>query len=267
MGISSRQPSVSLMRTKLIIIVNAMLLALATACGGSESAPTGGAAATTEPAASALPQNGEPVELAPADFTKDIDNPYWPMAIGSRWVYRETNAEGAVQRVEVTVTDREKTIAGIDALVVHDQVTEKRELVEDTFDWYAQDSEGNVWYLGEDTTEYENGKPKSKEGSWEHGVDGAYAGIIVPANPVPGLSYREEYYKGHAEDEAKILSLSGTAKVPFGSFDGLMQTRNTTPLEPNLVEEKFYARGIGVVLALTISGGSDREELVSFTPG
>jgi hypothetical protein len=95
------------------------------------------------------------------------------MAPGSRRVYRETDAEGTVQRVEVTVTNRQKAIAGIDALVVHDQVTEQGELVEDTLDWYAQDFDGNVWYLGEDTTEYENGKPKTKEGSWEHGVDGA----------------------------------------------------------------------------------------------
>jgi hypothetical protein len=242
------------------------LLALA-ACGGEESTATETEAAPARPAAQTLPQGGEPVELDPADLTNEIDNPYWPMAPGSRWVYRETDAEGTVQRVEVTVTDRKKTITGIEALVVHDQVTEDGELVEDTFDWYAQDSAGNIWYLGEDTTEFENGKPKSKEGSWEHGVDGAYAGIIVPANPQPGLAYREEYYKGHAEDEAEVLSLSGTAEVPFDAFEGLVQTRNTTPLEPNLVEEKFYARGIGVVLALTVSGGSDREELVSFTSG
>ena len=265
--ISSDATSVARMHRILTTFAAAFLLTVVSACGGGESSATQGTASATEPAGSALPQDGEPVELDPADFTNEIDNPYWPMAVGSRWVYRETDAEGTVQRVEVTVTDRAKKIAGIDALVVHDQVTEKGELVEDTFDWYAQDAQGNIWYLGEDTTEFENGKPKTKEGSWEHGVDGAYAGIIVPADPVPGLAYREEYYKGHAEDEAEILSLSGTAEVPFGSFDELVQTRNTTPLEPNLVEEKFYARGIGVVLALTISGGSDREELVSFTPG
>ena len=254
----------------LIVIASGIALAALAACGGEESGSTSTApvaGTSTGAAAASLPQGNEPVELDPADFTKDIDNPYWPMAPGSRWVYRETDAEGTVQRVEVTVTDRQKTISGIDALVVHDEVTEQGELVEDTFDWYAQDSEGNVWYLGEDTTEYENGKPKTKEGSWEHGVDGAYAGIIVPAAPARGLAYREEYYKGHAEDEAEVLSVSATAEVPFGAFEGLMQTRNTTPLEPNLVEEKFYARGIGVVLALTVSGGSDREELLSYTEG
>jgi hypothetical protein len=254
-------------RATLILIGGTLALFALAACGGDESTATQTGAAGTEPAAPRLPQGGEPVELDPSDFTNEIDNPYWPMAPGSRWVYRETDAEGAVQRVEVTVTDRKKTITGIEALVVHDQVTEDGELVENTFDWYAQDSSGNIWYLGEDTTEYENGKPKSKEGSWEHGVDGAYAGIIVSANPEPGLAYREEYYKGHAEDMAEVLSVTATAKVPFGAFEDAMQTRNTTPLEPNLVEEKFYAEGIGVVLALTISGGSDREELVSFTTG
>jgi hypothetical protein len=256
------------MGISVLATASALLLAGATACGGDESAtPTQtGALGPQEPTAE-LPQGGDPVELDPADFTTEIDNPHWPMAPGSRWVYRETDAEGTVQRVEVTVTDRAKSITGIDAVVVHDQVTEKGELVEDTFDWYAQDSDGNVWYLGEDTTEYENGKPRTKEGSWEHGVDGAYAGIIVPADPVPGLAYREEYYKGHAEDEAEVLSVTATAKVPFGSFTDVLQTRNTTPLEPSLVEEKFYAEGVGVVLALTITGGSDREELVSFTPG
>jgi hypothetical protein len=254
-------------RATLTLVASVLALFAIVACGGEESTATQTGAAGTEPAAQTLPQGGDPVELDPADFTTEIDNPYWPMAPGSRWVYRETDAEGTVQRVEVTVTDRTKSITGVDAVVVHDQVTEKGELVENTFDWYAQDSDGNIWYLGEDTTEYENGKPKTKEGSWEHGVDGAYAGIIVPANPVPGLAYREEYYKGHAEDEAEVLSVSASAKVPFGSFTDVFQTRNTTPLEPNLVEEKFYAEGIGVVLALTITGGSDREELVSFSPG
>ncbi len=246
-------------------VLVALLTILVTACSDDEASstapPTGSAATQT------LPQGDDPVDLASADFSTEVDNPYWPMSPRSRWVYRETDAEGAVQRVEVTVTDRKKTITGIDVLVVHDEVTEGGELVEDTFDWYAQDVEGNVWYFGEDTTEYENGRPTSKEGSWEHGLDGAQAGIIVPANPVPGLAYREEYYAGHAEDAAEVLTLEATAEVPLGAYEHLLQTRNTTPLEPNLVEEKLYARGVGVVLALTVSGGTDREELVRFLAG
>ena len=189
------------------------------------------------------------------------------MTPGSHWVYRETDAEGDVQRNDVTVTGRTKTISGIEAVVVHDVVRQGGQITEDTFDWYAQDSAGNLWYLGEDTKEFENGKLKTTEGSWEAGVDGALAGIIVPAHPEPGLTYREEYYKGHAEDGAEDLSLNAHADVPYGTFDQVLQTRNFSPLEPNLVEEKFYAEGVGVVLEITVSGGSDRSVLLSFTPG
>ena len=166
-----------------------------------------------------LPQGSEPVDLNPADFTTKIDNPYWPMAPGSRWVYRETDTEGTKQRVVVTVTPRTKRIAnGVEARVVHDVVTESGEPVEVTDDWYAQDTDGNIWYLGEDTTEYENGKPVSTAGSFEAGVDGAQAGIIMPANPEVGLAYRQEYYAGEAEDEGEIVSLDEQAEVPFGHF-------------------------------------------------
>ena len=137
---------------------------------------------------------------------------------GQQWVYRETDSEGANQKVVVTVTDRTKTIAnGIEARVVHDVVTEDGQFVEVTDDWYAQDKDGNIWYLGEDTTEYENGKPVSKSGSFEAGVDGAEAGIIMPAQPEPGMTYRQEYYKGEAEDAASIVSLDQQAEVPPGT--------------------------------------------------
>jgi hypothetical protein len=126
-----------------------------------------------------------------------IDNPYWPMKPGTRWVYRETNPHGPTQRIVVTVTDRTKRVAsGVPARVVHDQATERGQVVEDTFDYYAQDARGNVWYLGEDTTEFENGKPVSKAGSWEAGVDGARAGIVMLAHPRVGRRYREEHYPG-----------------------------------------------------------------------
>ena len=189
------------------------------------------------------------------------------MAPGSRWVYRETDGEGGVQRVVVTVTEDTRTIQGIEARVVHDVVTEDGQLVEDTLDWYAQDAEGNIWYLGEDTKEYENGEVATTEGSWEAGVDGAQSGVIVPSDPRPGLTYRQEYLAGEAEDAAIVLSLDESVTVPFGSFVDVLMTRDFTPLDPGLVEHKFYARGVGPVLALTISGGADREELERFTPG
>jgi len=254
------------MRHATLSISAALLIGFATGCGGGSSqstTPETGATATGGEATS-LPVGTEPMKLDPADFTTEIDHPYWTMKSGSRWIYRETDAEGAKRRVEVTVTNDTKMIIGIEARVVHDIVTEGGQVTEDTYDWYAQDSEGSLWYLGEDTKEYENGKLKSTEGSWEAGVDGAQPGIILPVDPKPGMTYREEYYKGQAEDQAEVLSVTAHSKVPYGTFDNVLQTRNYTPLEPNLVEEKFYAQGVGPVLEITVTGGSDRTELLSY---
>ena len=196
---------------------------------------------------------------------RPIDNPYLPLPPGSRWVYRETAADGSKQRVVVKVTHRTRLIAnGVTARVVRDTATENGKVIEDTFVWYAQDGRGNVWYLGEDTKEYENGKVVSTKGSWEAGVDGATAGIVMPARPRVGMSYRQEYYRGHAEDRAKILSLGEQAEVPFGHFDRVLLTKEWNPLEPRTLEYKAYARGVGVVLELGVSGDLDRAELIRF---
>ena len=238
------------------------------ACGGDDDTDGSGSASTTTGSGQDLPQGSEHVELDPAEFTTEIDNPWWPMKPGSRWVYSETDTEGANQKVVVTVTNRTKQIAnGIEARVVHDVVTEDGEFVEVTDDWYAQDQDGNIWYLGEDTTEYENGKPVSQSGSFEAGVDGAEAGIIMPAQPEVGMTYRQEYYKGEAEDEGSIVSLEQQAEVPAGHFQPVVMTNDTNPLEPKVNEFKFFARGVGPVLAVSVSGGSDREELLSYKPG
>jgi hypothetical protein len=222
------------------------LVVLAAGCGGDEQP--------------ALPQGSDPVEIDPERFTADIDHPYWPMKPGTVWVYREGE-----QRVEVTVTARTRTVMGVETRVVHDLVTEDGVPVEDTFDWYAQDDDGNLWYFGEDTTEFEDGKPAGHAGAWEAGVDGALPGVILPADPEVGLSYRQEYYAGEAEDRATVLSLDATVTVPFGEFSGALQTKDTTPLEPRVIEHKFYARDIGPVLALKVRGDAGREELVSYT--
>ena len=221
-----------------------LAVVLLAGCGGGDSAD--------------LPRAAETVQLEPEEFTAEIDNPWWPMKPGSHWVYREGD-----QQVDVTVTDRTKRILGIDARVVHDIVTEDAKVVEDTFDWYAQDEDGNVWYLGEETKEYDNGEV-STEGSWEAGVDGAQAGILLPGEPEAGQAYRQEHYAGHAEDRARVLGLDGRATVPYGSFAEMLLTEETTPLEPGLVERKYYARDLGPVLAVTVQGGSGREELTSF---
>jgi hypothetical protein len=214
------------------------------------------------------PAAGGSPALAAPKFTTRIDNPYLPMAPGSRWVYRETSTDGSTQRVVVKVTRETKLIAnGVTARVVRDTATEKGKVVEDTFDWYAQDGRGNVWYLGEDTKEYENGKVVSTHGSWEAGVGGARGGLVMPAHPRPGLEYRQEYLAGEAEDSARILSIDDQAEVPVGHFKHVVLTKEWNPLEPKVLEYKLYARGVGPVLALTVSGGGDREELVSFHRG
>ena len=215
-----------------------------------------------------LPQGSERVVLDPADFSTTIDNPYWPMKPGTRWVYRETDPEGGELRVVVRVTNQVKRIAnGVLARVVRDTVTEDGTLVEDTWDWYAQDRAGNIWYLGEYTKEYENGKLVGTAGSFEAGVDGAQAGIAMPARPRAGMKYRQEYYAGEAEDRAEVFSLGEQVEVPTGHFRDVVMTRDLNPLKPKILEYKFFARGVGPVLVLGVSGGSDREELVRFTKG
>jgi hypothetical protein len=249
-------------RTGLALLTT--LLAVAAAACGQEPSPTKDSATPATQAAqpATLPQGSEPVRLDPAQFTTRIDNRYWPMTPGSRWIYRQVEGKGSPQRVVVTVTDKTKTIIGIQARVVHDVVTDEGQLVEDTYDWYAQDATGNIWYLGEDTKEYDNGKLATTEGSWQAGVDGAQPGILLPAEPKWAMAYRQEYYKGQAEDAAQVLSLDMRAKVPAGRFGHLLVTKEYTPLEPDLVEHKFYAPGVGPVLAITVKGGSGRMELL-----
>ncbi len=226
------------------------------------SAPLVGSAAATCPIE--LPQGNEPFALEPSDFVERIGNPYWPMAPGTTWVYREADTHGNEQRVVVKVKERTRDILGIAATIVRDTVTEDGQLVEDTRDWYAQDVCGNVWYLGEATKEYEDGEVVTTAGSWEAGVDGAMAGVIVPADPGVGMTYRQEYLAGEAEDAAEVLSLHEQAQVPFGHFTDVLLTKDLTPLQPRVLEYKLYARGVGPVLVLGVSGGEDREELVRF---
>jgi hypothetical protein len=240
-------------------------LALAATCAlfglggcGSDGDGSAESADSRDERKAGLPRGSEPVTLDPADFTTEIDNPYFTLSPGSKWVYREDT-----QRVEITVTNDTRKIKGITTRVVHDEVRQDGKLVEDTHDWYAQDSAGNVWYMGEATTEYENGKPKTTEGSWEAGVDGAEPGIIMPAEPAVGQSYRQEYYKGHAEDRARVVTLNAQVKVPAGRFDDAVETEDIAPLGNRTVEHKYYADGTGLVL--TIGADGVREELVRFS--
>jgi hypothetical protein len=201
-----------------------------------------------------------PSVAAPPGLSPDITNPYWPMKPGTRWVYQE----GAAQRNVVTVLKKTETILGAQARTVHDVVYEHGKVVEDTYDWYAQDRQGTVWYMGEATKEYEGGHV-STAGSWRAGVDGAKPGIIVPAQPKIGVSYRQEYLKGHAEDTARNLSVDEQVTVPTGHYEHVFMTRETTRLEPKVLEYKFYARGVGPVLATSVSPMLAFERLVKFT--
>lgn len=231
----------------------------------SRSDTPAGASSST-PAGTGLPRSDEPVALDPAAFTTEITNRYWPMEPGTRWTYREVDEDGEELRVTVTVSSATRRIAnGVTARVVRDTVTTADgELLEDTFDWYAQDADGTVWYLGEDTAEFEDGEVASRDGSFEAGVDGALAGVAVPGTPEVGLAYRQEYYEDEAEDRAVVLSISARVTAPAGTWDGALQTEDTNPLEPEVLEHKFYAPGVGMVLALDKAGGG-REELLSVT--
>lgn len=235
------------------IIIGAVLVMISS-CGGRDASVT----------APDLPQGSEPVDLDPADFTTVIDNRFWPMEPGTRWTYREVSDDGAEVEVVVIATTLSREIAnGITARVMRDTVTGDGVIIEDTFDWYAQDGAGNVWYLGEETAEFEDGEIVSRSGSFEAGVDGALPGIIMPADPQPGMKYRQEYYPGEAEDNGEVLSVAEMADVPFGHFEGMLLTRDTITIEPDVLEYKLYAPGVGPVLVLGVSGGSGREELVS----
>ena len=169
----------------------------------------------------------------------------------------------------MTVTKRTKRIAnGITARVVRDVATEDGRIVEATDDWYAQDSDGNIWYLGEATAEYKHGRVVNRRGSFEAGVNGAQAGIAMPARPTPGMSYRQEYLKGVAEDSGAVVTVgSEQVEVPFGYFTGVLMTRDLVPLEPRVEELKFYARGVGPVLSVHTDGDGGRAELLRYTPG
>jgi len=200
----------------------------------------------------------------PADFVEGIDNELLPLHPGSTWTYRATGEDG-VETITVTVTDGTREVAGVATTVVHDVVrAQDGTLLEDTHDWFAQDTAGNVWYFGEDTTAYGE-SAASSEGSWQAGQDGAEAGLVMPAEPRVGDGYRQEFHEGEAEDRGRVLDVDATLSIGYGELHGLLKTEDTTPLEPGLVEHKYYAPGIGLVYEETVEGGDETVELVSFT--
>lgn len=213
-------------------------------------------------AAAPLVQTDIP-EFDPANFVGDkIDNPYFPLKPRTRYIYRG-ETDGEPTRNVTIVTRQTNEILGVKTTVVHDLAYEGGVLVEDTFDWYAQDKDGNVWYFGEDTKELdEEGNVISTEGSWEAGVDGALPGIVMLADPQVGDTYQQENFPGEAEDAAEVIGFEDNFCVKYRCFDNVLVTRDWNPLEPGFVEHKYYANGIGFIASVLVEGGEEETELV-----
>jgi hypothetical protein len=230
------------LRIAFAVATLAATLGVTTAAGGSEAA---------------LTRN-------PSGFSTQIDNPWFPLKPGTRYAYVGIK-DGKPSRELLLVTHQTRMIRGAPCVAVHDRLWVLGRLHERTTDWYTQDKQGNVWYFGEQTAELDtSGRVTSTEGSWLAGADGAQPGIYMPAHPRVGQSGRQEYYKGHAEDHFRVAALIGT--VSSGA-EATLLTEETTPLEPGILDNKLYVRGVGTVTELTVKGGSERNQLVSVTRG
>ena len=199
--------------------------------------------------------------INPADFVEGIDNPYLPMIPGTSMVIEGISDEGR-ERIEIVITGEKRLVMGVVCTVVRDTAYVAGEMVEDTYDWFAQDRFGNVWYFGEDSGEYKNNVRINSHGSWEAGVRGALPGIVMPARFVPGEEFRQEYWKGEAEDMVKIVSTDEELEVTYGSYSKVLKTLEWNPLEPGSMEYKYYAKGVGLIKE-TSRDGSEYAELIS----
>ena len=205
------------------------------------------------------------VTVDPANFVTGIDNPYYPLTPGKVFRYEGESGDGHETNI-VTVTNQTYNILGVACTVVEDTVLVEGELVEATTDWFAQDTEGTVWYMGEASRSYENGKLVSTEGSWEAGREGALPGVIMYGDPKPGGPYRQEFLEGEAEDRGQINSTNATVVVPYGTFTHCVETEEWSDVEPGIVEYKFYAKNVGVVRSVSVVGEEDDSKLVSVSP-
>jgi hypothetical protein len=199
--------------------------------------------------------------IDPADFVETVDNPYWPLVPGTTSTFRSAD-----ERTVTAVTSDRRMVMGVSTVVVHDQVFSGSDLVEDTFDWYAQDRAGNVWYFGEATVSYEDDPAGDHAGSWEAGVGGAQPGVVMLADPIGGDVYRQEFLAGEAEDLALVRQGGTKLKVPAGSYDDVLVTEEWTPLEPAVIELKYYARGVGVIEERGIFGSDELVQLIRIKP-
>jgi hypothetical protein len=223
-------------------------------------AAVGLAVAAHNPAPVTTPYNPD---IDPADFGGPIDNPYLPLRPGTVFRYRGVGDDGTTRELNIVrVTRRKKRVMGIDAVVVLDKVWSGGEPEERTFDWYAQDDAGNVWYLGEDSYDWERGRWVRNDGSWTAGVAGGKPGVIMLAHPRRGDRYRQEYSPGHAVDQAKVLGPGGRVTTPFRAFSRTLLTREYSNLDKQY-EKKWYARGVGMIEADAVTQSREHSELVS----
>jgi hypothetical protein len=219
------------------------------------------AGAAFAPQARSQGEAGPPPMPPASTFSARVDNPWFPLLRGTRWLYTGVK-DGKPTRDVVFVTNQAKTIEGVPCAAVRDRLYMRGHLEERTTDWYSQDSRGNVWYLGENTAELDaHGHVTSTEGTWQAGVDGAKPGIYIPGHPRVGQTGLQEFLKGHAEDHFAIIGAFRTVAPP-GPADTLL-TKEWTPLEPGVLDHKMYVRGIGTVLEQSQEGPNERNELVS----
>jgi len=239
-------------------VVVTALLAGCNSDGGSPSS------SSTSPGASPAPvMTPYSPAIDPADFGGPVDNRWLPLRPGTVFRYRGVGDDGKTPELNtVAVTHKTKRIMGIDATVVLDQVFSDGKPEERTFDWYAQDKRGNVWYLGEDSRNYEHGRWVRDDGSWEAGVGNGKPGIIMLGRPRRGDAYRQEYSPGHAVDRARVLGSGGPVEVPFHSFDRTLLTREYSSIDHQF-ENKWYARGVGVIKEKALTESKELSELVA----
>ena len=226
---------------------------------------TTSSSATPQPASSLAPVHGRYAPtIDPANFVRTVDNRYWPLMPGTHYHYEGVRGK-IPQTDDEVVLPQTKRISGVLSTVVRDTVSEHGRPVERTFDWYAQDKQGNVWYMGEDSLELKNGHFVKASDSWKTGVNGAQPGIIVPGDPQPGDEYRQEYYPpGQALDQAKVLRLDGSITVPYGAYTNVLVTSERSPLEPQ-TEQKYYAPGVGELAERIVMGHHEEFQLVQVT--
>jgi hypothetical protein len=242
-------------------LIAVVALGAASCDSGSSDDPSASGRAPSPSTPPITPASQYQPDINPENFVDTIDNPLFTLTPGAVFKLR-VETEDEIELETITVTDRRKEVMGVSTTVVRDVVSVDGEPVEFTYDWYAQDREGNVWYFGEDTAEYEDGKLVSRQGSWEAGIDGAQPGIIMNADPQVHDAYWQEFYKGEAEDMFWVVGTGESKSVPVGDFDDVLHTLEWTPLEPKIVVEKFYAPGVGLIAERALSGGKEDVQLV-----